>query len=51
MTLSVGFRSLEMTAFGVLQSYTDIRYGIVFRVQHSAADCAESCRRSKASGD
>ena len=47
-TLSIGFRSLEMAAFGVLQSYAGVSDGFAFGVQDLAADSAESCGRKRA---
>jgi hypothetical protein len=50
MALSVGFRSLEMTAFGVLQSYAGVGDGFAFGVHDLATDRAEpgSRKSSKA---
>jgi hypothetical protein len=51
MTLNIGFRSLEMTAFGVLESYAGVGDGFAFEVQDLATDRAEPSSRksSKAS--
>jgi hypothetical protein len=42
MPLIVGFRGLELIAFGRLQSYVRVSDGSVFDVQHLATDGAES---------
>jgi hypothetical protein len=47
MTLGIGFRGLEMTAVGVLQSYTGISHGFAFEIQHLATDRAEPCGRRR----
>ena len=41
MALSIGFRSLEMAAFGVLQSYACVGDGFAFEVQDLATDRTE----------
>ena len=52
MALSVGFRSLEMTAFRVLQSYAGVGDRFVFGVQDLAADRPEpSSRKSSKAPD
>ena len=45
MPLIIGFRCLELIAFGGLQSYVSVRDGLRFDVQHLATNCAEACRR------
>jgi len=47
MALRIGFRGLEMTALGILQSYTGVGDGFAFGVQHLAADRAEPCGRRR----
>jgi hypothetical protein len=52
MALSIGFRSLEMTAFGVLQGYTGVSDGFPVGVQDLATDRAEpSSRKSSKAPD
>jgi len=41
MALSIGFRSLEMAAFGVLQSYAGVGDRFAFEVQDLASDRTE----------
>jgi hypothetical protein len=44
--LSIGFRRLEMTTFGILKSNVDARNGLIFLIQHVATDRTAPVGRS-----